>query len=121
MITAGLILTMLNLLVIIAEGVISLRIILKLMGASEIAPFVRWIYETSKPLLYPFQGMFPSSSLRGVPFTIEFSAIFAIFFYMFAGYIIQEIIDFVNINLSKSRKNYKRDLRRSDGNQDEYI
>jgi len=104
MFTAELILGMLNLLVIIAEGTISLRMILKLMGASEAAPFVRWIFETSKPLLYPFQGMFPNTSLNGVPFTIEFSAVFAIFFYMLAGYIIQEIIGFMNRNFSAIKK-----------------
>jgi len=119
MITAELILTMLNLLVISAESIISLRIVLKIMGAREIAPFVHWIYETSKPLLYPFQGMFPSSSLQGAPFTIEFSAIFAIFFYMFAGYIIQEIIDFINSNFSKSKRNYKKEMRNKE--KDEYI
>lgn len=104
MLTAELILGMLNLLVIIAEGTIGLRVILKLMGASEAAPFVRWIFETSKPLLYPFQGMFPNTTLNGVPFTIEFSAIFAIFFYMFAGYIIQEVIGFINRNFSATKK-----------------
>jgi len=113
MITPELILAMLNLLVVFAESVIGLRVILKLMGASEVAPFVHWIYETSKPLLYPFQGMFPSSFLSNVPFTIEFSAIFALFAYMFLGYLVQEIIDFIGFTFSKNRKHSKKTFRQN--------
>lgn len=119
MITSELILMMLNLLVIFAESVIGLRVLLRLTGAGMAAPFVRWIYETSRPLLYPFQGMFPSSTLNGIPFTIEFSAIFALFAYMFLGYIIQEIIDFINLNLSRTKKNPIRQTRRDINREEE--
>jgi uncharacterized protein YggT (Ycf19 family) len=94
-------------LVSFVEGVIGLRIILKLMGASTAAPFVRWVYETSKPLLYPFEGMFPSSQVGGIPFTIEFSALFALFIYVFVGYLIQEILQFIQIY--KDRKEYRKE------------
>ena len=96
MITSQLILGVLNLVIGFAESTIVLRVILKLMGASQAAPFVRWVFETTKPLLYPFEGMFPSSQLSGVPFTIETSAIFAIFAYMFFGYLLQEAIDLID-------------------------
>lgn len=108
MITPQMILTLLNIVTVFAEGVIGLRIILKLLGALEAAPFVRWVYETSNPLLYPFQGMFPSSTLPGVPFTIEFSAIFALFAYMFLGYVLQETIDFMSTHLATMRKSQKK-------------
>ncbi|MBI5127565.1 YggT family protein [Candidatus Roizmanbacteria bacterium] len=107
MITPTLILGMLNLLIVLAEGAISLRLLLKLMGASTAAPFVRWVYETSAPLLYPFQGMFPSPILTG-PFVIEFSAIFALFAYMFLGYILQEVISFVNQGFMRLEKKGKK-------------
>ena len=87
------------------EGVIGLRVILKLMGASTSAPFVQWVYETSKPLLYPFEGMFPSSHVGGVPFTIEFSALFALFAYVFIGYLFQEVMDyFLRLKNQKERR-----------------
>ena len=94
------------------EGVIGLRVILKLMGASTSAPFVQWVYETSKPLLYPFEGMFPSSHVGGAPFTIEFSALFALFAYIFIGYLFQEFMEYVirlrqhnkNIHVSKNKE-----------------
>jgi uncharacterized protein YggT (Ycf19 family) len=76
----------------VVEGFLSLRIILKLFGASTSAPFVRWIYETSEPLLTPFIGMFPSPKLTG-GFVIEFSALFALTFYAFISYLAIEILD----------------------------
>lgn len=112
MITPALILGMLNLLIAFAEGVISLRILLKLMGASTSAPFVGWVYETSKPLLFPFEGMFPSSTLNSVPFTIEFSAIFALFTYMFLAYILQEAIDFISNNFSAFKRRPAKKINR---------
>lgn len=114
MITAGLILTMLNLLIALAEAAIGLRLLLKLMGASTAAPFVRWVYDTSAPLVSPFQGMFPASSLSG-PFTIEFSAIFALFAYMFLGYIIQEAIGMVNQIGVKTRRGKRINREHMDG------
>ncbi len=105
MITPQLLNLFTNSLVSFVEGVIGLRIILKLMGASTAAPFVRWVYETSKPLLYPFEGMFPSSQVAGVPFTIEFSALFALFVYIFIGYLLQEVLDYVE--QMKYRKEHK--------------
>lgn len=95
MITADIILGMLNILIGFAETAIALRVLLKLMGASTAAPFVRWVYDMSQPLISPFVGMFPSPTLTG-PFTIEFSAIFALFVYMFIGYLIQEAIWYLN-------------------------
>lgn len=75
----------------LVELLISLRIILKLFGASTTAPFVRWTYETTNPLLEPFLGMFPSPNLEG-GFVIEFSAIFALLVYAFVGYLLLEVI-----------------------------
>ena len=109
MITSQLILGLLNLVIVFAESIISLRIVLKMMGASQAAPFVRWVYETSQPLLYPFEGMFPSPNVNGLPFTIEISAIFAIFAYMFVGYLLQEVIDFLDQRLLKFKGKKSQD------------
>lgn len=75
----------------IVELFIGTRIFLKLFGASTQAPFVRWIYSTSAPLLAPFEGMFPSPELEGL-FVIEFSAFFALIFYAFVAYLIQAVV-----------------------------
>ncbi len=86
--------TILSLVSIIAgfiEGLISLRIILKLLGANISAPFVAWVYETSTPLLSPFEGMFPSPEIQG-GFVIEISALFALLAYSFLSYLLTEAV-----------------------------
>jgi hypothetical protein len=102
---------MLTILIGFAETAIAVRILLKLMGASEMAPFVRWVYDMSAPLISPFIGMFPSPTLSG-PFTIEFSAIFALFVYMFIGYLIQEAIWYLNRGIFSRGVTVKRKTRR---------
>ena len=65
------------------EVLLLIRIVLKLFGASTTAPFVSWLYETTRPLLVPFLNMFPSPQLSG-GFIIEFSALFALLVYAFS-------------------------------------
>lgn len=76
----------------LVEGLLGLRIALKLLGASTSAPFVNWVYETTQPLLAPFQGMFPSPQVTG-GFVIEFSSLFAVMVYAFIGYFLAELVD----------------------------
>lgn len=120
MITPKLILAMLNLLIAFAEAAIGLRVLLKLMAASTAAPFVRWVYDTSAPLLAPFQGMFPSPILSG-PLVIEFSAIFALFAYMFLGYVLQELINFINQGGIKKITDEQKGKRRSRREEEEEV
>ncbi len=88
------------------EGLIGLRILLKLLGANTLAPFVRWVYETSKPLLAPFEGMFPSPHLRG-GFVIEVSALFAFLAYAFIEYLIEELFRYTQeLGNKNSRKEH---------------
>lgn len=75
----------------IVEFLISLRILLKLLGARPAAPFVTWVYATSQPLLSPFEGMFPSSTLTG-GFILEISALFALVVYAFVGFLIESVV-----------------------------
>ncbi len=75
----------------IIEFLLTLRILLKLLGASSGAPFVRWIYETTQPLLAPFEGMFPTSTLS-VGSTLEISTLFAVITYAFLGVLLESII-----------------------------
>lgn len=81
-----------NLVMDIVQGLLLLRLLLVLFGASTIAPFVRWVFETTEPLIFPFVGMFPSPKLTN-GFTIEFASLFAIIFYLFIGYLITEVVD----------------------------
>jgi len=78
------------------EFIIGLRVLLKLLGANVAAPFVNWVYETSQPLLYPFEGMFPTPRLR-TGSVIEFSALFALIVYALIAYAIGEILAYWTI------------------------
>lgn len=75
----------------IVELLLGFRIVLKLLGARPAAPFVSWIYNTSAPLLAPFEDMFPTTSLGG-SFTLEASALFALLAYACAGYLLETLI-----------------------------
>ena len=76
----------------LVEGLLALRILLKLFGASTGAPFVAWVYETTQPLLNPFSGMFPTPQISG-GFVLEFSSIFALMVYAFIGYVIGQALE----------------------------
>jgi uncharacterized protein YggT (Ycf19 family) len=75
----------------IIEFLLALRILLKLLGASAKAPFVQWVYETTSPLLAPFEGMFPTSTLP-VGFVLEMSTLIAVIVYAFLGVLLESII-----------------------------
>lgn len=74
----------------IAIAILGLRFVLRLFGANPDALFVRWVYDTSQPLLHPFAGMFPSAAEGR--FVFDFNTLFAIAIYALIGYIISELI-----------------------------
>lgn len=86
----------------IIEFFIGARILLKLLGASTQAAFVRWVYETTDPLLQPFLGMFPSPKLSS-GFVLEVSSLFALIVYAFAGLLLESAIERLS-SFSSQRK-----------------
>jgi hypothetical protein len=64
-----------------------------LFGANRSAPFVEWVYETSRVILSPFLGAFPNSRLEG-GFVFEFNTLFAILMYLILYMLILEIVGF---------------------------
>ncbi len=89
-----LVLQLVNIIFGFIEGILAVRVLLRFFGASSGAPFVRWVYETSDPLLTPFRGMFPNSILTG-GYVLEVNTLIAILIYAIAGYILGEIIAYV--------------------------
>lgn len=100
MISSGIVLKLADLIFGFIEIVLGMRVFLKLLGASSSAPFVHWVYETSQPLLTPFQGMFRSSVLNG-GFVIEPSTLFALLAYALIGYAINELVAFVSFSVNR--------------------
>jgi hypothetical protein len=78
----------------IVELLIGMRILLKLFAANANAPFVAWIYETSRSLIWPFLGMFPAPTLEG-GVVVEFSAIFALIVYAIIGFLLVNLIEYI--------------------------
>ncbi len=100
MITATILLKITDYIFVFIEIILGLRVFLKLLGASSGAPFVNWVYDTSQPFLFPFQGMFPSAVLTG-GFVIEPSTLFAIIAYGLLAYGISELIKFIRFSTKR--------------------
>lgn len=92
-----------NFIIALVEIALVFRFLLKLLGANPAASFVSWIYDTTQPLLQPFLFAFPTSTVRG-GFTLEFTTLFAIFAYAFAGYLIQEVLEIIENSAHSRRK-----------------
>ncbi|EKD58468.1 MAG: hypothetical protein ACD_56C00116G0001 [uncultured bacterium] len=75
----------------VVEFFLGFRFLFRLFGASESAPFVRWLYETTEPLLNPFRNMFPAPRIEGV-YVVEFTTLVALLIYMLIGYLILELV-----------------------------
>lgn len=91
----------------VVVGFLGLRIILKLLGASTNAPFVSWVYENTKSLLAPFQGMFPQADLAP-RLTLEFSSIIAIVVYSVIGYFLVDVIRTIDLRSEDGVKVVKK-------------
>ncbi|MFS8159086.1 MAG: hypothetical protein ACMG6E_02520 [Candidatus Roizmanbacteria bacterium] len=92
---------LINIIVGLIEATISLRVILKFAGANPATPFVAWVYETSRSLIWPFIGMFPSPTLNGS--VIEFNSLIALLVYAFIGYLLLESIGYVSARTSRQK------------------
>jgi uncharacterized protein YggT (Ycf19 family) len=82
---------LINIIIGVAQFFLGLRVLLKLFGASSTAPFVQWVYNTSQSLLYPFEGIFPTTTIEG-RFVIEFSALFALIIYSLVGHFLNHLV-----------------------------
>jgi len=80
--------------VTIVLGFLVFRFVLKLFGASSSSGFVDWMYRTTKPLIAPFKGAFPSPVIeRGLVF--EFNTLLAIVVYALLGWLLVSLVDLV--------------------------
>ncbi|MBI4028862.1 MAG: YggT family protein [Candidatus Blackburnbacteria bacterium] len=87
----GFIVSLINLVIGLIELLLTIRLLLRLFAANPATPFVRWVYETSQPLINPFLGIFPNPVLSG-GLIIEFPTLVALVIYTIVGYILAELI-----------------------------
>lgn len=83
--------TIISVIIGIIEFFLGFRFLFKLFGANESAPFVRWLYATTEPLIFPFRNIFPAPKIEGI-YTVEFTTLVALLVYMLIGYLILELV-----------------------------
>ncbi len=72
------------------EGLIGLRILLKLIAANPNNPFAQLIYVVTDLFLWPFAGLTMTPAANGI--VLEISSIIALFFYALVSVLIQRLI-----------------------------
>jgi hypothetical protein len=85
---------LLNAFIMVVEGFLGLRFLLKLFGANSANGFVSWVYDMSGVLLEPFRGIFPAKVFEN-QYVLEFSTLFAMMVYAILGLILLAVIDAV--------------------------
>ena len=73
----------------VLEGLLAIRFILKLLGASEAAGFTSFIYNVTAPLLAPFAGMFGTPQSDGS--VLEIHTIVAIVVYALVAWLLAKL------------------------------
>jgi YggT family protein len=73
----------------VLEGLIGLRILLRLMAANPASPFARLVYEITQPFLAPFAGLTATPAANGV--VLEVSSIVALFVYALLSVLIERL------------------------------
>ncbi len=74
----------------VLEGLIGLRILLKLIAANPNNPFAQLIYVVTDLFLWPFVGLTMTPAANGI--VLEISSIVALFFYALVSVLIQRLI-----------------------------
>jgi len=71
------------------------RFIFRLFGANPSSDFVRFLYDSTNPLLSPFRTIFEPYVIEN-RYVLEFSTLIAIAIYLLAAWLLTELIQYVN-------------------------
>lgn len=74
----------------VIEGLIGLRLLLKLMAANPNNPFAIMVYGISDLFVWPFLGLTITPAANGV--VLEISSIIALFFYVLVSILVERMI-----------------------------
>lgn len=81
-----------------------IRFLLRLFGANPAAEFTQFIYNSTAPLLDPFEGIFRSYVINPGN-VIELSTLVAIVVYLIIAYLLVELVEYISYN---ARSTYRR-------------
>lgn len=73
------------------EGLIGLRVLLKLVGANPANPFADWVYTSTDLLLGPFLGLTRTPAANGIEFDI--SALIGMLVYMLLAWGLIQLVE----------------------------
>lgn len=73
------------------EGLIGLRVLLKLVGANPANPFADWIYTSTDLLLGPFLGLTRTPAANGIEFDIP--ALIGMLVYMLLAWGLIQLVE----------------------------
>jgi len=74
----------------ILEGLIGLRILLRLLGANPANPFAKFIYNMTEPFLVIFNGLVNDPSFENVVFEVH--SVIALAFYALVTWVIVRLV-----------------------------
>jgi uncharacterized protein YggT (Ycf19 family) len=73
----------------VLEGLIGLRVVLKLMAANPGNPFANFVYAITNIFLWPFQGLTATPQADGV--ILEISSVIAMMVYLLLAWVVVEL------------------------------
>jgi uncharacterized protein YggT (Ycf19 family) len=87
---------------IVAVAILMIAFLLRLFNASESAPFVRWIYRSTRVFMQPFRGIFPA--VEGESGSVfDPSLLFAAFIYGLLAISMHALIDWIDRKMAQAR------------------
>jgi hypothetical protein len=74
----------------LVEGLILVRLILKVLGANPAAGLAQFIYGITTPLVAPFLGLFPNQTYQGS--VLELSSVVALIVYALVAWLLGKLV-----------------------------
>ena len=88
----------------VLEVLLAFRLVFKLLGANAASPFVAFLYSLTQIFLYPFTGIFPIASAKGIEVqaVLEPTTIIAMNVYAVIAWGIDKLIGIIKENERKA-------------------
>ncbi|WP_425805500.1 YggT family protein [Desulfitobacterium sp. Sab5] len=88
----------------VLEVLLAFRLVFKLLGANTASPFVAFLYSFTQIFLYPFTGIFPTATTKGleVQAVLESTTIIAMIVYAVIAWGIVRLIEIIKENERKA-------------------
>lgn len=92
----------------VIDGLLLIRLVLKLLGANAHAPFASWVYSFTDFFMAPFKSLLPS--IGNEQSVLEVSVLIAILVYALLGWALERFVGIVfyrNVTVSRRSGRYR--------------